>query len=269
MKKSHLTVALLATLSISVAHADTGTIIKFDSSVPEAPRELSILNGRVLIPSATGDGRIIMDTNKNVMFMVNDPQKQYMEMNDETIEQSTGMMEQMQQQMAAQLKSLPEAQRKAIEQRMGLDQAKPATPKVEVKPTGKKRNVSGVECEDRSVLTDGQATMSACVATPKAAGISEVDYKTMKKMFHFSREMAKKSGGLGGGKLTTNVPDLDGIPMEVKDLQSGNTLTITSIQSSNLDSKHFAPDPSYKRFDPIQQMQQQMLQMGAGAASGQ
>ena len=187
-----------------------------------------------------------------------------MEMNDKTIEQSSAMVEQMQAQMASQLKSLPEAQRKAIEERMGLSQAKPAAPKVEVKMTGNKRKISGVECEEQQVLTDGQATISACVATPKAAGINDADYATMKKMFQFSKTMAKKSGGVGGG-LAANVPNLNGIPMEVKDLKSGNTLTISSIESADLDSKNFAPDPSYQRFDPLQQMQQQMQKLGSGA----
>ena len=265
MKKSQLAIALLATLSTTIASADTGTVIKFNSSTPGAPSQLSILNGSVLIPSAD-NGRIIMDTNKNVMLMVNDPQKKYMEMDSKTIEQSSAIMEQMQEQMAAQLKSLPEAQRKAIEERMGLNQAKPAVPKVEVKITGNKRKVSGIECEEQQVLTDGQASMSACVATPKAAGINDADYNTMKKMFKFSKSMAQKSGGIGGG-LAANVPDLNGIPMEVKELQSGNTLTITSIESANLDSKNFAPDPSYQRFDPLQQMQQQMQTLDSGASA--
>jgi hypothetical protein len=266
MKKSQLAIAFLATLSTMVASADQGTVIKFNSSTPGAPSQLSILNGNVLIPAAD-DGRIVMDTNKNIMMMINDPQKKYMEMDDKTIEQSSAIMDQMQAQMLAQLKSLPEAQRKAIEKRMGLDQSKPAEPKMEVKKTGKKRKVNGIECEDQNVLSDGKVTISACVATPKAAGISDADYATMKKMFKFSKSMAKKSGNMGGG-LAANVPDLNGIPMEVNDLQSGNTMSITSIESADLDSKNFAPDPSYQRFDPLQQMQQQMQQLGSGTPSG-
>ncbi len=267
MNKSQLAIALLATLSMTVASAEKGTVIKFNSNTPGAPNQLSILNGSVLIPSAE-NGRIIMDTHKNVMMMVNDPQKKYMEMNDKTIEKSSMLMEQMQVQMAAQLKSLPEAQRKAIEQRMGLNQAKPVAPKVEVKMTGNKRKVNGIECEEQQVLTNGQATMAACVATPKAAGINDADYNTLKKMFQFSKSMAKKSGGMGAG-LAANVPDLDGIPMEVKDLKNGNTLTISSIESADLDNKNFVPDPSYQRFDPLQQMQQQMQQMGKGTPPNQ
>ena len=266
MKKSQLAIAFLATLSTLVASADPGTVIKFNSSTPGAPSQLSILNGQVLIPSAE-DGRIIMNTHKNVMLMINDPQKKYMEMDDRTIEQSSSMMEQMQAQMVEQLKSLPEAQRKAIEQRMGLDQSKPAEPKMEVKKTGKKRKVSGIECEDHNVLADGKVTILACVATPKAAGISDADYATMKKMFKFSKSMAKKSGNMGGG-LAANIPNLNGIPMEVNDLQSGQSMTISSIESADLDSKNFAPDPSYQRFDLLQQMQQQMQQLGSGAAAG-
>jgi hypothetical protein len=267
MKKLLPASILLAALSTTTAIADSGTVISLSSSTPGAPGKISILNGSVLIPSPKGDGRIIMDTNKNIMTMINDPQKRYMEMNNKTIEKSSGIMEQMQQQMLTQLESLPEEQRKAIEQRMGLNQNKPAEPKVEVKPTGNKRKISGIECEEHNVLTDGQKTLTACVATPKASGITDADYKTMKKMFHFSKEMAKKSGGIGGG-LAANVPDLNGVPMEVNELQSGSILTITSIKSAELDSKSFMPDASYTRFDPIEEMQKQMQQMNSVAPEG-
>ncbi len=246
--------------------ASADTVIKFSDSKSPTPNELAIKSGKVLIKPPKGGGRIIVDTGAGKMVMINDQQKQYMEMTEQTIDQSTQLMNQVRQQMMAQLKNLPPEQRKLMEQRMGINQPAPKLPKVAVQPTGQKKKVSGVECEVNVITTDGQKTAEVCIASPQAAGMDKADYETLHRMFEFSRKMAAKSAramGAAASQLPASqaIPDINGLPMEVRDLKSGNVVTITAIEKKPLNAADFAPGAGYRKFDMIGQMRQQMQQL--------
>ncbi len=257
-----LKVTGLALLIGSGGHVLADTVVHFEGAGNDMPNTISIHNGRVLMAAPGDNTRMVMDTKTSTMRIINDEQKQYMEMNEKTIEQTAGVMSQMRQQMLAQLKALPPEQRKMIEEKMGISsQAAPSVPKVEVKATGKTKKVNGISCEINHILTDGKKTMEACIATPEAAGVNSADFTTMKKMFKFSKSMAEKSAKMSGGNgpIGTNVPELNGVPMEMVELDSGKKMTIKSIDAhAKLNDADFMPGKDYKIYNPLEMMQQQM-----------
>lgn len=244
------------------SHVLADTVVYFDGTNSDTPESISIHNGRVLITVPNADTRIVMDTHTKTMRMIDDEQKQYMEMNEQTIEQTAGIMSQMQQVMLSQLESLPPEQRKMFEERMGISlQQAPVSPKIEVKATGKTKKVSGISCEITDIFSDGKKTMETCIATPKAAGVNAADFETMKKMFRFSKSMAEKTAQMSGGNspLGANIPELNGVPMEMVELDTGDTMTIKSIDSQpKLSDADFMPGKGFKKFNPLNMMQQQM-----------
>ena len=246
---------ILATTSQS---AFSDTVVTFNATGNDVPNTISIHAGSVQMPAPQSDMRLVMDTNNSRMLMIDDSKKQYMEMNSETIKQTSNMLDMVRQQMMSHLENMPEEQRKMLEQRMGINLKQPAAPVITVKATGKTKSVSKIKCEIHDVLTDGKKTMEACVASVKASGVAQEDYATMKKMFEMSREFAKQSSKLGGPAATNtvaNMPDLNGVPMEVTNLADGNTITITSINSkAKLDGAKFVPGSQYKKINPLAQM---------------
>ena len=263
IKPASSLLALLLAAGASPAFSDT--VVTFKNAGKGAPNTIAIHKGMVQMPSPQGGMRLIMDTNSRNMLMINDTEKQYMKMNSATIEKTSSLMSQMRQQMMAQLKNLPPEQRKAIEQRMGLDQAQPKAPVMSLKATGQTKKISNIPCKVTDILKNGKKIMEACVATPGDAGIAKADYATMKKMFDMSRQFAKQSSKMGGPNAggIASMPELNGVPMEVKDLESGQTVTIATIDSkASLKDADFKPGEGYKLVDPLQQMQQMRQQMG-------
>ncbi len=254
----------LLALLLAAGPALSDTVITFQNAGKGAPNRIAIHHGMVQMPAPQGGMRLIMDTNSRNMVMINDAQKQYMQMNSGTIEKTNSLMSAMRQQMMAQLKNMPEEQRKMIEKRMGLTQNPPAAPKMTLKATDKMKRISNVPCKVTEILRNGEKVMEACVAKPADARIASEDYATMKKMFDMSRQFAKQSAKMAGPAASgiASMPDLNGVPMEVRDLKGGHTVTIANIDSkAKLKDADFKPGAKYQKIDPLQQMRQMQQQM--------
>lgn len=260
--------AFLIAAAFPVAHADTQ--IELEGVNNARSGTISIKGDKVLLQEPNGPGRMVMDTTREALFMIDDTRKQYVVINEDTLATTTSMMSMMQQAMLAQIQSLPEGERKAIEQRLGLSTEAAQTSTVKVDKTGKYKTLHGVKCEVTNILTDDKLTGGACVATPEAAGIALEDYNTLKKMFSISRKMAEKtsklSRGMPGNFNPEMFPDIDGIPMETKDFTHDATLAIKTISNTTLSAASFEPGNDYQLFDPVQMMEEQMKlnQPGSG-----
>lgn len=253
--------ALLIILSlITTVQADTQ--IEIEAINNARTGKISIQGDKVLLEQPGGPGRMVMDTSQEALYMIDDARKQYVVIDEESLAATTSMMSAMQEMMMAQLQNLPENERKAIEQRLGIHSEKTAAPTVRIDKTGSHKTLHGVKCEVTNILTNDKLTGGACVATPKAAGIPEQDYKTLKKMFSISRKMAEKtsklSSGMPGNLSPDMFPDLNGVPMETKDFDHGETLMIKKISQTKLSADAFKPGKDYKQFDPVKMMQNQV-----------
>lgn len=245
-------------LAAASQSAFADTVVTFNATGNDVPNTISIHDGSVQMPVPQGNMRLVMDTKTSRMLMIDDGKKQYMEMDSETIKQTSDLMDMVRTQMMAQLENMPEQQRKMLEQRMGINLKQPTAPVIKVNATGKMKSVSKIQCEIHDVLSDGKKTMEACVATVAASGVAQSDYETMQKMFQMSREFARQAGNLGGLAATTtvaNMPDLNGVPMAVKNIADGNSITITSIDSTvKLAAAKFKPGSDYKKINLLEQM---------------
>lgn len=253
---------LLLSLPVALvtAAASADTVIHFNTNAPGSPERMTIKGQKVLISAPKSHGRFIMDTASEKMLVINDADKKYFEIDSNTVEQTASMMGMMRNVMQAQLQNLPPEQRKVMEERLGLKpESKPPVPKVEIKPGKSTIKVNGVACTPTEIFTDGKKSAEACVATPKAAGIPKKDYDTMQRMFHISRKMAEKASSMSSGttgRLAKSIaPDLPGIPMQVRDLNSDNQVMITRIETKTLSNGEFIPGQGYQKFNPLQEMQ--------------
>ena len=257
------TTLLLSLLAAGGQGAFADTVIYFRTNAPGSPESMAIKGNKVLISAPEKNGRFIMDTASEKVVMINDQEKKYFEINSKTIEQTASIMDTMRQTMLAQLQNLPPEQRKMLESRLGLTaETTPPVPKVEIKTTQTQIKVNGIPCTLTDIYTDGAKTAEACVATTKAAGISESDYQTMQKMFRLSKKLAEKSARMTGpapGRFAKSLtPELDGFPMQVRDLRNGNHVIVSKIETKKLNDKDFRPGMAYQKFNPLQEMQKMM-----------
>ncbi|HID83076.1 MAG TPA: DUF4412 domain-containing protein [Chromatiales bacterium] len=249
MRGTFLTVIFLALTS----GVSADTLIQFENTDKSMPKELSIKNGIAMLKDPQGRGRMVFDTVKEQMLMINDQRKEYIVINEAFIEK---MAEAYQQQMDIMMKSLPPEQQKEIQQKIDQASNNKKAPNFSVKNTGKKRKINGIQCEINTVSDEANKIIETCLASAKDSGMDEKDYATYRKMSSLSGKLSRKSAKLTGPfaqRMQGNdiFSKLDGLPVEFKQLTNGQTSTITAIKNIKLDEKQFST-AGLKQADPFQ-----------------
>ena len=249
MRGTFLTVIFL----VLASGVSADTLIQFENSDKSMPEELRIKNGIAMLKDPQGRGRMVFDTIKEQMLMINDQRKEYIVINEAFIEK---MAKAYQQQMDIMMKSLPPEQQKALQQKIDQASNHKNAPQISVKKTGKKREINGIKCEVTSVSDKTNKIIETCLASSKDSGIDEKDFATYRKMSSLSGKLSRKSAKLAGPfaqRMQGNdiFSKLDGIPVEFKQLTNGQTSTITAIKNIKLDEKQFST-AGLKQADPFQ-----------------
>lgn len=229
------------------------TLIQFENSDASMPKELSIKNGLVMLKDPKGRGRMVIDTIKEQMLMIDDQRKEYIIINEAFIEK---MAKAYQLQMDMMLKSLPPEQKKAIQEKINQANNKKKASQISIKKTGEKRKINGIKCEVNSVLDNTEIIIETCLASAKDSGMDDKDYATYKKMSSVSEKLSRKSeiltGSLAQGIQGNDIfTMLDGVPVEFKQLTDGQTSKITAIKNIKLDEKQFSA-AGLTQADPFQ-----------------
>lgn len=251
MKVTLLT-AIFLVISSSVS-ADT--LIQFENSDASMPKELSIKDGVAMLKDPQGRGRMVFDTVKEQMLIINDQRKEYVVINEAYVGK---MAKAYQQQIDIMMESLPPEQKKALQQKIDQSNNNKNAPQITVKKTGETRIINGIKCEINSVSDKTRKIIETCMASARDADMNDKDYATYRKMSSLSEKLSRKSAQLGGPmaqEMQSNdiFNKLDGVPIEFKQLTNGQTSTITAIKNIKLDEKQFST-AGLKQANPFQQL---------------
>lgn len=244
---------LTAIFLIISSGVSADTLIQFENSDASMPKELSIKNGLVMLKDPKGRGRMVIDTIKEQMLMIDDQRQEYIVINEAFIEE---MAKAYQQQMDMMMKSLPPEQQKALQQKIDQTSNNKNTPQISIKKTGEKRKINGIKCEVNNVSDKAKKIIETCLASANDSGMDNKDYATYRKMSHISEKLSRKSkklsGSLAQGMQSNDIfSKLDGVPVEFKQLTHGQTSTITAIKNIKLDDKQFST-AGLKQANPFQ-----------------
>jgi hypothetical protein len=191
----------------------------------------------------------LFDSARKTFYLVDDGNKQVMEITPETARQARAQMQQMApmlKQLREQLKNMPPEQRRMIEKQMGaMSQMTGDGPKttISMKPAGS-GSVQGIPCQRYSMLRNGKPDGAVCLATRADARVPAGDYETMKKMQDMMQDMASSFGSVS--MPTTG--DIDGVPLEIVNGTTGAVRTLKSLSTDTLPAAQFAL-PAYKKVD--------------------
>ena len=118
-----------------------------------------------------------------------------------------------------------------------------------IRATGENRRIAGIDCAMHMVSEGGQPVEEVCVATPQSVGIPQDDYQTLRGMFAFMQEMADQ---VMGGASGFAMPDFDGVPVQIRDLDDGSVSTLRSVSTRKINANALSVPADYRQLDPYQ-----------------
>jgi hypothetical protein len=244
--RSIVTVTIL--LLAQRAGADATLIIQGSDGL-KSTIQLRAGKGRI---SATGmDEYVLYDTGSGTITYVEPLQREYTQVTETELESGLQKAASIQQTvapyMADLLAGLPPAQRRMIEERMGSLPGAPAaghTPATgQIKTVARGSHIiAGLKCKASGIVKNGRPSAEVCMATAPGGKLSKQDFETLQAMVSFSRNMAGSAGGMLGDqakKLEFLITDIDGVPVAVRDLESGKRYQVTAVSNAALSDALF------------------------------
>ena len=248
-----ITVAL-AMLGTMPAHADTTMAIQGSDGLNTS---IQIRNGKGRIGSIGREDYLLYDSGTGVLTYVEPANQQYTQMTAAELEAAVQAAASVKETVAPYLDSilagLPAEQRNMVEQRMGSilgapAAGKPVTP-VDIRIVDQgKQTVAGLQCQASSLLKNGQAVAEVCMATAASGKLSAQDFATLETLVRLSRSMAGHYNGMSesmGAPAELLAVELEGIPVNVKDVENGKYYHVTSVTDAALSDLLF---DDYRKF---------------------
>ena len=245
----------LLTLLHGPAHADA--VLRFVDSQGEQSQLLvkgPYARMDIVNAGSGSTGFMLFHSEQRSLYMIDDGNGTYMRFDEAVVDSQIRAMEEMIAQMRAQIQQLPSEARADMERQLGLG-VDTGPVRVETRPTGTRRELGGLRCEEKEILVGGRVQSVACVATAEELGLSRVDFETMnalvERLFELSRR-ALDSGGPIAQALGTNVmPRLDGVPVKVRDVGDGVTTQLVGISTDTISPEFFRVPTSYREQAPF------------------
>jgi hypothetical protein len=275
------TTALFGATGMS-AHADS--TLKFSTGTGTEPNTVMVSQGKVRMESMTPHGKSVMifDDSQKHFISLNDQEKKYMLMDQNSIKEQVKMMQKMKKQwqakMQKQMEEMSPEQRQQMEQQMakmgmGPSQSKqPPAPKFTITKTDRTENINGVSCTVYESFRGSERMGEACIASLEALKLSKTDYQTLKGMFAFQRNMQKQLATASERPTARNdmgrFDNVEGLAVKVTD-NRGGIMTLAGISHEALAKELFKIPAGFEKVDPMSQIQEGKPGSQGGEPAGQ
>jgi hypothetical protein len=216
--------------------------------------------GELLRLDLARGGAMIWRGDREVLWHVDAKERGYTEITKNGMQAMTAQMGAAMAQMRQQMASMPEAQRKQIEQMLaqsGGVAGMPGAPRqVTYRKIASGKKVGAWRCDDWEKLVDGKRTQELCLAKLGDLGLKRADLKPMQDMAAFAREIA--------GPMVRNIasteldPDAlakaagqDVYPVRVVTLSDagGHEFVLKSVERRTVAPATFEIPPGYAKRD--------------------
>ncbi|MBU0653880.1 MAG: hypothetical protein KJ914_01985 [Gammaproteobacteria bacterium] len=251
----------LAALSIglsTVTLADTKLTYTDSGFGPQERKTVIQIHGdKVRMEEADSGIYTLYDNGKKALYTVNSKTKQFIETTPDKIrERMTKVVEmqnQFKEEMKKQIASMPEDQRKVLEERMqqAEEAMKAPPPEMKMEKTERKETVSGLECGISTVKMADQAVRDVCIAGSDAMESS--DHQMLITMFEYMDGIATESAKVQGvtppaeGSAAVHK---EGLALRIQALPQGPRSELSAIGKDALTDADFTVPADYAEFEP-------------------
>lgn len=205
-----------------------------------------------MFKQGSDEGAVVYRLDKKMMYVIDYTEREYSEITfaelETYIKNANAETKRQIDELKKQLATMPEEQRKAMEQLMGAQMtAADEGMKVDVTKTSETRSISGYTCTKYVLKRGGEeaATIWTTKDVPGFAAMQE-DFR------EFSRQMASQMS-FNGWQMSEAMAQVDGFPVETNIV--GMTATVSKVAKAAIAEKEFGVPAGFKKV-PFEQMEQ-------------
>ena len=244
---------MLAALSVQ---ADTTLKVQGSDGLKSI---IQVRNGKGRMSSEGMREYLLYDSGTGTITYVEPQQRQYTQLTAAELEAMVQTAADIKQSVAPYmtniLAGLPAEQRRMIEQRLGGMPRAPAAGKparsADIRTVDRGRHViAGLRCQASGILKQGRPAAEVCMATAASGRLSGSDFATLEALVSLSRSMAGSASGLLGtlaAQVELMAIELEGVPVAVRDLESGRHYQVTAVSNAVLSDALFNDYGSFQK----------------------
>lgn len=253
-----LLAAALAAGIAATAHADTKLTYKDSGFAPEERQTVIQIHGdKVRMGEVGSDIYSLYDDAKKTLYTVNTKTKQYIETTPDKVRERMVKVVEMQNQfkedMKKQMASMPEDQRKMIEERIkkSEEMLKAPPPAIKMEKTERKETIQGMACTISTIKMDEQPMRDVCIAGSDA--MDAADHKMLVTMFEYmdgiAAESAKAQGATPPAEGSASLHK-EGLALRIQALPEGPRSELSSVAKDALADADFKLPEGFAAFEP-------------------
>ncbi len=261
--KVYFSCLLIVLANMSSAFADTQLTSSYTSPKQTSPQTATILmkDGKLALQDQNGVINGFYDSSSDVVFAVDHNQKSYYEINralaTQVGKQLNSVMTTMNQQMEKAMAGMSDEQKRQFQSMMpGVMMQKPAptSAQVSIRKTTKSNKVAGISCEVTEMIESKQSVQQLCIASYQAAGLSNQEMESLKKLGKFAGELAQLLNignlqqQLNPANFASAFDQMQGLPVSI-DTNDGHSGRITAITHDAVSGALFSIPKGYQKKD--------------------
>jgi hypothetical protein len=240
MRKTGLQVIVLALLTLFVATTAVAQGLRWKITTTSMGKEMNSENFLMpkMMKTVADEGEsFILRLDKKVIYTIKPETKEYSELTFEEFDRLTEKVmaktNAQMNQLKEQMKNMPEAQRKMMEQMMGGEQA------ASTKKTGEQKNIAGYSCAQH-IIMQGEKEVITVWATQEIK-----EFAGLKKDYEeFAKRVMGNAPGLTGA--FQELMKLQGFAMEIQ-MGSMMTQTVTMVEKKSTPASEFSVPTGYTK----------------------
>lgn len=196
---------------------------------------------------------VIYRGDKQLLWIITDGDKKYMEMTKESIDQLGGQVDEAMARMKKEMEGVPPEQRAMMEKMMaGMGGGAAKAPVRVVKKTDDSKTINGFPCTRYLVSLDGKASSEIWAAPFEKLELKKSDLKIFEDMIKlFDGLLSRFKGMSKRGQGMVNSDGIDGVPIQTTTFDSdGKPNGVTNLESVTrgaVDAKLFELPAGYAK----------------------
>lgn len=245
-------------IAAGLAHADTTLTYKDTGFAPEERQTIIQIHGdKVRMSEMGSDIYSLYDDAKKTLYTINTKTKQYIETTPEKVRErmtkAVEMQNQFKEDMKKQIATMPEEQRKPLEERMkqAEEALKAPPPTIKMEKTERKDTIQGIACAISSVKVNDQPAREVCIAGSDA--MDAADHKMLVTMFEYmdniSAESAKVQGVTPPSEGSASLHK-EGLALRIQAVPEGPRSELASVKKDALNDADFKVPEGFTVFEP-------------------
>jgi hypothetical protein len=257
MRTSRILIALLPLLTgFASLPAAADVSLRIADAGGEESR-IYVNAGRCRIEAAGMSGFAVIDTRNHSLVYVDPAKQEYSTLSEAQLRERLDQMDKVRESLGPHmetlrsgLQALPAEQRAMFEQFMAGKAAPGAGAPVQIVADKSVQQFAGIACTHHRLVQGQRQVGDACLLQHAGGIVSSGDFSTLSTALGLARELSGRMGGLlskAGNKTVLLTSNVSGIPLALRDFDSGESFRVVEASPARLDEALFSDYRKYRQ----------------------